>query len=222
MTSWLSTAVLLPPALWTALPAVADAWTALAGGRGAPLPPVRKDGERPKLIFLVPAHDEELLIERCVKSLVTQDYPQDSYTVAVIADNCTDKTAARAREFGATVLERHDTSARGKHHAIAWALTQVPIDEYAAFIARETARAAIPGQRVLLAPADAGRLSELQSRLDTLGVNVTVSGEATGLKRGARIEGDGVRVEVSPAAYVAEHHADMLQVAVRALFPEEG
>ena len=134
MTSWLSTAVLLPPALWTALPAVADAWTALAGGRGTPLPPVRKDGGRPRLIFLVPAHDEELLIERCVKSLVTQDYPADRYTVAVIADNCSDQTAARAREFGATVLERHDTSARGKHHAIAWALTQVPINDYAAFI----------------------------------------------------------------------------------------
>lgn len=102
------------------------------------------------------------------------------------------------------------------------AVESLPDDEYAAFIARETARAAVPGQRVLVAPADAGRLSELQSRLDTLGVNVTVSGEATGLKRGARIEGDGVRVEVSPAAYVAEHHADMLQVAVRALFPEEG
>ncbi len=102
------------------------------------------------------------------------------------------------------------------------ALESLPEDEYAAFIAREIARAAIPGQRVLLAPADADRLGGLQARLDELGMKVPVTGEATELARGVRVEGDGVRVDVSPAAYVAEHHADMLQVAVRELFPEEG
>jgi len=95
-------------------------------------------------------------------------------------------------------------------------------DEYAAFIAREVVRVAVPGQVVRLAAADKQRLASLGERLAAAGAPVTISGEAEGLTRGVRVEGDGVRVEVSPAAYVAERHDALLPLAVRALFPEEG
>lgn len=102
------------------------------------------------------------------------------------------------------------------------ALETLPDDEYAAFIAQETARVAIPGQRIRVATADAARLAELGSLVAAHGIEMAVEGEATDLERGVRVEGDGVRVEASPAAYVAEHHGDMLQIAVRELFSEEG
>src|SRR5437016_5923806 len=67
-----------------------------------------------RFALLVPAHDEELLITRTVDSLLAVDYPRDLYRVHVIADNCSDETAARARAAGATVHERSDPARRGK------------------------------------------------------------------------------------------------------------
>ena len=90
----------------------------------------RGSTELPRLLFLVPAHDEEPLIESCVRSLRTLRYPADRSTVVVIADNCTDRTAARARAAGALCLERHDPACPGKPRAIAWALTRVALDRH--------------------------------------------------------------------------------------------
>ena len=90
----------------------------------------RGSTELPRLLFLVPAHDEEPLIESCVRSLRTLRYPADRSTVVVIADNCTDRTAARARAAGALCLERHDPAFPGKPRAIAWALTRVALESH--------------------------------------------------------------------------------------------
>jgi 1,2-diacylglycerol 3-beta-glucosyltransferase len=89
---------------------------------------------QPRLLFLVPAHDEELLIEACVRSLVGLRYPPARFSVVVIADNCADRTAALARTAGARCLERHDAAHPGKPRAIAWALEQVPVGEYDAVV----------------------------------------------------------------------------------------
>ncbi|MEO8445218.1 MAG: glycosyltransferase family 2 protein [Gammaproteobacteria bacterium] len=70
---------------------------------------------------IVPAHDEAPVIERTVTSLLAMDWPRDRFRVVVIADNCTDETAALARASGAEVLERHNTEERGKGHALAFA-----------------------------------------------------------------------------------------------------
>jgi len=55
---------------------------------------------QPRLLFLVPAHNEALLIEACVRSLTGLRYPPARYSVVVIADNCADRTAALARTAG--------------------------------------------------------------------------------------------------------------------------
>ena len=88
----------------------------------------------PKLLFLVPAHDEALLIRACVRSLAELRYPADRYEAVVIADNCTDATARIARDAGAECLERHDPALRGKPHAIAWALDRLPWAGYDAVV----------------------------------------------------------------------------------------
>lgn len=76
----------------------------------------------PEKVFaiIVPGHNEEMVIGPLVENLRTLDYPPQLYDIFVIADNCTDSTAATAREHGAIVYERSDTSLRGKGHALEW------------------------------------------------------------------------------------------------------
>lgn len=76
---------------------------------------------RPALVVVVPAHDEEMLVGRCVQSLLAQTYPAARYRLAVVGDNCSDNTAAVARAAGAEVMVRDEPDARGKGHALRWA-----------------------------------------------------------------------------------------------------
>ncbi len=84
--------------------------------RPAPAPPALR------LTVLVPAHDEELVLAQTLDSLGAQTYPAALYDILVIADNCADSTADIARARGATVWERVNPSARGKGHALNWAI----------------------------------------------------------------------------------------------------
>jgi exopolysaccharide biosynthesis WecB/TagA/CpsF family protein len=82
-----------------------------------------------RLDVVVPAHDEEMLIGRCVDSMLGQTYPRHLFRVIVIADNCTDSTAAVASAAGAEVMIRDQPNALGKGRALRWAmdrLTSVP------------------------------------------------------------------------------------------------
>jgi cellulose synthase/poly-beta-1,6-N-acetylglucosamine synthase-like glycosyltransferase len=72
----------------------------------------------------VPAHNEAAVIERTVSSLRKLDWPAACFRVLVIADNCSDDTAARARLAGAEALERQDPTNRGKGYALAFAFAQ--------------------------------------------------------------------------------------------------
>jgi 1,2-diacylglycerol 3-beta-glucosyltransferase len=90
--------------------------------------------ELPRLAFLVPAHNEQLLISQCVRSLVMMDYPAHLRRIIVIADNSTDGTAQLAREAGAECMERFDANHRGKPHALAWAIRQLRLAEMSACV----------------------------------------------------------------------------------------
>lgn len=70
------------------------------------------------LAVVIPAHNEATVIARCVRSLHACMRPQAAVTVVVVADNCTDDTAARAAQAGARVLIRHDSQRRGKGYAL--------------------------------------------------------------------------------------------------------
>jgi cellulose synthase/poly-beta-1,6-N-acetylglucosamine synthase-like glycosyltransferase len=83
--------------------------------------PDAPDPPRTRFELVVPAHDEELGIGATIASLLALDYPPSMRSVTVVADNCSDATAARASETGVTVLERSDTSRRGKGYALAHA-----------------------------------------------------------------------------------------------------
>src|SRR3954469_23563848 len=102
------------------LPTLSDIASLVRPGRRPPRP--INESPLPRLLFLVPAHDEELLIASCVRSLLGLRYPAERIEIVVIADNCTDGTAQRARAAGARCLERNDPARPGKPRAIAWAL----------------------------------------------------------------------------------------------------
>jgi cellulose synthase/poly-beta-1,6-N-acetylglucosamine synthase-like glycosyltransferase len=101
-------------------------------GRSSPAAAPGKPSER--LLFLIPAHNEQDLIERCVQSLLAQDYPAAMRQVVIVADNCTDATASLAAAAGATVLERFDVSQAGKGFAIQWALERLPRESFDAMV----------------------------------------------------------------------------------------
>jgi GT2 family glycosyltransferase len=101
--------------------------TVLSADRPAParVPP------RLKFDIIVPAHNEEAGIANTVRNLSALDYPEALRRILVVADNCSDSTADRAREAGATVLVRHDTEKRGKGFALAMAFEQSLKDGFA-------------------------------------------------------------------------------------------
>lgn len=77
-------------------------------------------GPTPRLRFdlIVPAHNEEAGIAQTIESLLAVEWPESLRRVLVVADNCSDATAARARAAGAEVLERTDPVNRGKGFAL--------------------------------------------------------------------------------------------------------
>jgi 1,2-diacylglycerol 3-beta-glucosyltransferase len=93
---------------------------------GRTTPPT--DGRRFRFQIVVPAHDEELGIANTVNSLRALDYPGDAFSVLVVADNCSDATAERARAAGAEVLQRKDNERRGKGHALNYAFERLRDD----------------------------------------------------------------------------------------------
>ncbi len=69
---------------------------------------------------VVPAHNEELVIEQTVRNLFNIDYPVELFDVIVVADNCDDKTAVISARMGALVLERINKKFKGKGYALKW------------------------------------------------------------------------------------------------------
>jgi cellulose synthase/poly-beta-1,6-N-acetylglucosamine synthase-like glycosyltransferase len=95
------------------LECVAALWPRrMAAGAAAP-------AEYP-LAVLIPAHNEEAGIAETIRGIRSQAKPGDR--VLVVADNCSDATAAQARGEGAEVLERRDPERRGKGYALSFGL----------------------------------------------------------------------------------------------------
>ncbi|ADK14296.1 MULTISPECIES: glycosyltransferase family 2 protein [Clostridium] len=75
--------------------------------------------------LVVAAHNEEVVIDDIIESLKKLDYPKALYDIFVIADNCTDKTALKARKKGAIVYERFTEGKRGKGYALEWMFDKI-------------------------------------------------------------------------------------------------
>jgi 1,2-diacylglycerol 3-beta-glucosyltransferase len=80
---------------------------------------------------IVPAHNEANGIGATIASLQAVAYPPSQYRILVVADNCTDDTAARAQAAGALVLERSSATERGKGYALEFAYAASMRDGFA-------------------------------------------------------------------------------------------
>lgn len=77
---------------------------------------LKREKRESNVAILVPAHNEEAVIERTIKGIVGQLLKNDR--LIVVADNCTDKTAEIAKLAGAEVIVRKEDERRGKGYAL--------------------------------------------------------------------------------------------------------
>ena len=81
---------------------------------------------RLRVAVLIPAHNESVGVIPTISDLKQQLRPGDR--VVVIADNCTDDTAAVATKAGAEVTGRNDLNNLGKGYALAWGVNYLTVD----------------------------------------------------------------------------------------------
>lgn len=155
----------------------------------------RSEGrDAPSYVVLMPAHDEAAIIAAMVTATRAQLTPEGR--LLVIADNCSDDTAARARQAGAEVIERNDLQLRGKGYALAYGIAALQSS---------------PPQVVLVVDADCrahpGAFAALAREADRLqrpiqGMYAMLAPEGAGLKQRiaafawdfrARIRAEGFR-----------------------------
>jgi cellulose synthase/poly-beta-1,6-N-acetylglucosamine synthase-like glycosyltransferase len=132
-------------------------------GLAKPKPRALK-GPMPRTTILIPAHDEEAGIAAVVMAIKAQ-----CPDILVVADNCSDATAAKARAAGARVVERHDTMARGKGHALSFGRTALASDSPDIVIIMDADCVPDAGALSILARTAAvtGRVVQARYELDT-------------------------------------------------------
>ncbi len=79
-----------------------------------------------RVAVIVPAHDESTGIVPTIADIKPQLNANDR--LIVVADNCTDDTAAVAKAAGAEVIVRNDLDRIGKGYALGWGITHISAD----------------------------------------------------------------------------------------------
>lgn len=115
------------------LPTLSD-FLSLARQR-SPSPDQEGDGSHDSFVVLIPAHNEESILETTLTSVreATAGLP-GSFRAIVIADNCEDQTAMVARAAGVRCLERNEPASPGKPQAIGWGLDALAVERFDAVI----------------------------------------------------------------------------------------
>lgn len=134
----------------------------------AGLRPCRREWPAPagRTVIILPAHNEEAVIGRTLAVLA--DAAAEEFELLLVADNCTDGTAAAARRFAFDVIERHDRERRGKGFALAFARDRLRPDPPSSVIVldsdcrtdRRSLRALAGACQQLRSPAQAVNLLE--------------------------------------------------------------
>lgn len=85
--------------VWILIPLAADIaqaiWDSLLvwrNGRSAKLFPPLLQNPPPKISIIIPAHNEQLNIDRCITSLKAQTYPHERIEILIVNDGSTDRT----------------------------------------------------------------------------------------------------------------------------------
>ncbi len=140
-------------------------------------------------ILLIPAHDEASIIETTVRHLSELSYPAHLLRRIVIADNCSDDTAARAQAAGVEVWVRTDPLQPGKGAALRWAIDQLA--------------ERLPGQAVAVLDADSRVSSAWLLRADAY---LGAGAQAVQSFYSVESEGAGWRARLLAVALILFHH----------------
>lgn len=85
--------------------------------------------------ILIPARNEEFVIENLLDSLLHQNYPKEKYQIYVLINHCTDQTKQIAYKKGANIIDCPDT-VKSKGDVLQYAFSSLqkePIDAYLIF-----------------------------------------------------------------------------------------
>ena len=142
---------------------------AIMPGKARPAPSGNITG---RIAILIPAHDEEIMIARTLRSIAPQLRRGDR--LLVVADNCSDQTEQIARDQGAEAIGRQNKELRGKGYALDYGVSHLAKDPpdvvivvdadcllapgSVAVLAASVAASGAPAQAIYLmrAPAGAG------------------------------------------------------------------
>lgn len=80
---------------------------------------------------LISARNESAVIGNLIDSIHAQTYPAELIDVWLVADNCTDNTAAVGRDRGCHVVERFNQEQIGKGYALTYLMDQMQSQGYA-------------------------------------------------------------------------------------------
>lgn len=146
----------------------------LASFRASGNPAIPVAAPAPRTAVVVPAHDESTGIIPTLRDLRIQRRAGDR--LIVVADNCSDDTAAAARACGAEVIERNDLTRKGKGYALGFAIDHLSAD---------------PPDLVLFVDADCRVPADIVERLSAACMHIGRPLQAYyQMKRSARAEAD--------------------------------
>lgn len=97
----------------------------IASIRTSPLDKMHGRSPSHSFAIAIPAHDEEAVIAKTVQRLFKLHYPAHLYSIHIVADHCSDRTAEFARRAGAVVHERNEGPRSGKGAALSWLFQRI-------------------------------------------------------------------------------------------------
>jgi glycosyltransferase involved in cell wall biosynthesis len=131
-----------------------------------------------RFLVLIPAHNEAAVIANGLEAIFSDLRERD--TVLVVADRCTDETAAIARRYGASVLEREPEEEPGRAAARQAGLEHARSIEWDAVVMLDADSVISPGffdacERALAAGADAVQARSESKRGRTLATEAALA-----------------------------------------------
>jgi 1,2-diacylglycerol 3-beta-glucosyltransferase len=118
-----------------------------------------------RFLVLIPAHNEERVIRRCLEAIAADRRQGD--IVLVVADRCTDATAEIARSFGFSVLERGEAEEPGRAAARQAGLVHARRLEWDAVVMLDADSVISPGFFNACERALAGGANAVQARSES-------------------------------------------------------
>lgn len=87
-----------------------------------------------KFACIIPARNEEMVIENLIKSLNNQEYPKELYDVFVLINNCTDNTEIVAKKSKAKIIDCINIKTKSKGDVLRYGFDVLKDYNYDAYI----------------------------------------------------------------------------------------